>query len=373
MKLSGSGGLKFKTLPLMRKSHGGNYATEHADLLIAIGTRGVCQADCCGIGYPNARAVININGDLDDLAHYANTIGLPGDVGSVTRALIDRAKVSNRIALAQRPDWLAGCRAKKAEWQAFKAERLACPPLPDAAWGRPVLTQPVAIHRAASLANQIGAVKYFDAGDVQANGFQIVVDDRSGQTFTESGASYMGFAVSALLASAVADRPRYGFAFTGDGSFMMNPQILIDAVQHRAKGCIVLFDNRRMAAITGLQEAQYGREFATNDRVTVDYVQLAQAVEGVHAIYGGETQEELDEALGSAVAYDGLSLVHVPVCWGMIHAAPWACTVRGTSATGSLTYRRSISGSTYRGQGTASRKLALHIASRQLPSRRSGG
>jgi 3D-(3,5/4)-trihydroxycyclohexane-1,2-dione acylhydrolase (decyclizing) len=316
MKLSGSGGLKFKTLPLMRKSHGGNYATEHADLLIAIGTRGVCQADCSGIGYPNARAVININGDLDDLAHYANTIGLPGDVGSVTRALIDRAKVSNRIDLAQRSDWLAGCRAKKAEWQAFKAERLACPPLPDAAWGRPVLTQPVAIHRAASLANQIGAVKYFDAGDVQANGFQIVVDDRSGQTFTESGASYMGFAVSALLASAVADRPRYGFAFTGDGSFMMNPQILIDAVQHGAKGCIVLFDNRRMAAITGLQEAQYGREFATNDRVTVDYVQLAQAVEGVHAIYGGETQEELDEALGSAVAYDGLSLVHVPVCWG---------------------------------------------------------
>ena len=43
----------------------------------------------------------------------------------------------------------------------------------------------------------------FDAGDVQANGFQVVEDEREGQTFSETGASYMGFAVSALLATAL--------------------------------------------------------------------------------------------------------------------------------------------------------------------------
>ena len=57
--------------------------------------------------------------------------------------------------------------------------------------------------------------------------------------------------------SALADKPRYGIAFCGDGSFMMNPQILIDAVEHGVRGMIVIFDNRRMAAITGLQLAQY--------------------------------------------------------------------------------------------------------------------
>ena len=31
---------------------------------------------------------------------------------------------------------------------------------------------------------------------------------------------------------ALADQPRYGVAFTGDGSFMMNPQVLIDGVEH---------------------------------------------------------------------------------------------------------------------------------------------
>ena len=190
------------------------------------------------------------------------------------------------------------------------------PPLHDEAWGRAVLSQPAPIKIAADFAKSIGAAKYFDAGDVQANGFQIVEDDRTGDSFTEAGASYMGFAVSALLASAVADKPRYGMAFTGDGAFMMNPQILIDGVEHGVRGMIVLFDNRRMAAITGLQKAQYGAEFRTNDRVAVDYVQLASSVSGVRAVWGGTTAEELRGALDAAHAHDGLSLVHVPVYAG---------------------------------------------------------
>src|SRR5208282_4258888 len=89
-------------------------------------------------------------------------------------------------------------------------------------------------------------VSFFDAGDVQANGFQIVEDDRLGRSFTETGASYMGFAVSALLATGLAAQRFYALALNGDGSFTMNPQILIDGVQHGARGCILLLDNRRM-------------------------------------------------------------------------------------------------------------------------------
>ncbi len=294
----------------------GNYAMENADLLIAIGTRAVCQADCSGVGYPNAEGVININGDLNDLMHYANTVGLPGDITAVTARLLDEIAKSNMVDPAAKGAWLSACAEKKAEWANFKAERFAAAPIEDAAWRAPVLTQPVAIKLAADYAKARNAAKYFDAGDVQANGFQIVEDDRTGDTYTESGASYMGFAVSALLASAAAENPRYGVAFTGDGSFMMNPQILIDGVEHGVKGIIVLFDNRRMAAITGLQDAQYGNEFRTNDSVPVDYVMLASAVKGVKAIFGGHDADSFRAALEEAGAYDGLSLVHVPVYAG---------------------------------------------------------
>ena len=316
----------------------GNYAMAEAELLIVIGSRAVCQADCSGIGYKNAQAVININGDLADALHYNKTVALIGDIGAIAARLA--AKLEATGANKNKRAWLDACAAKKAEWATYKRKRFEGSSLRDEVWQKPVLTQPAAIKVVADFAKQVGAAKFFDAGDVQANGFQIVEDDRTGDTFTESGASYMGFAASALLASALAEKPRYGVAFTGDGSFMMNPQVLVDAVEHGVRGMIVLFDNRRMAAITGLQLAQYNAEFRTNDRVAVDYVQLAKSVSGVHAGSGGTTVETLRSALEAAHAHDGLSVIHVPVycgpdelgglgAWGEWNVGNWCEDVQG--------------------------------------------
>ena len=71
-----------------------------------------------------------------------------------------------------------------------------------------------------------------------------------------------------------------------------------------------------MAAITGLQVAQYENAFRTNDDVAVDYAKLASAVAGVEAVFGGYEAQTLDAALRKARAHDGLSLVHVPVYAG---------------------------------------------------------
>jgi 3D-(3,5/4)-trihydroxycyclohexane-1,2-dione acylhydrolase (decyclizing) len=292
----------------------GNYAMAQADLLIAIGSRAVCQADCSGIGYKQAEAVININGDFADALHYNRTLALPGDIGAVAERLA--AKLETNKAKANKRAWLDACAAKKKEWADYKRKRFECPPLHDEVWGEPVLTQPAAIKIVADFAKEISAAKFFDAGDVQANGFQIVEDDKSFDTFTETGASYMGFAASALLASALADKPRYGIAFCGDGSFMMNPQILIDAAEHGVRGMIVIFDNRRMAAISGLQLAQYGEEFRTRDRVAVDYERLASAVSGVFAVKSCCNEEALRAGLKAGHGHDGLSVLHVPVYCG---------------------------------------------------------
>ena len=97
---------------------------------------------------------------------------------------------------------------------------------------------------------------------------------------------------------------------------MMNPQVLIDGVEHGVHGTIIVFDNRRMAAISQLQVAQYGVDFRTHDGVAVDYVQMAGAVRGVMAIFGGHGRITFRKALEEAHAYSGLSLVHVPVYYG---------------------------------------------------------
>ena len=126
----------------------------------------------------------------------------------------------------------------------------------------------------------------------------------------------MGFAVSALLASGTARKPFYGLAFSGDGSFTMNPQILIDGAEHGARGCILLLDNGRMAAISGLQGAQYHQEFATANHLHVDYLDWARSVPGVKALQGGSTLDELFRALDEARKHEGLSLINVKVYYG---------------------------------------------------------
>jgi 3D-(3,5/4)-trihydroxycyclohexane-1,2-dione acylhydrolase (decyclizing) len=294
----------------------GNFAMEQADLLVALGTRFVCQSDCSRSGYPRVQRVVNVNVDPHAATHYGRTIALVGDAGATLRLFNRELRLQGAAPPTSESAWLASCREQRRRWDAFKAERYRHPRLADPVWGGEVLTQPAAIKIATDWARERDAVTFFDAGDVQANGFQIAEDDRLGRTFTETGASYMGFAVSALLATGLAREGFYGLAVSGDGSFTMNPQILIDGVAHGANGCILLLDNRRMGAISALQQAQYGADHATRDGVAVDYVAWARAVEGVGAFDGGRTPESLREALEKARIHHGLSLVHLPVYYG---------------------------------------------------------
>ncbi len=316
----------------------GNYAMANADLLIVIGSRAVCQADCSGIGYKSAQAVININGDFADAQplqqHDSRSLG---DISAVAERLTARI-VAIKAQSPTRREWLAACAPRRAEWSAYKRARFAAAPIVDEVWQRPALTQPAAIKIVADFAKEIDAAKFFDAGDVQANGFQIVEDDRTGDTFTESGASYMGFAPSALLASALADTPRYGIAFCGDGSFMMNPQILIDGVEHGVRGMIVIFDNRRMAAITGLQMAQYGQRVphqrSRRRRLCAARQRGRRRARHARRLVG---RRAASAALRTAHAHDGLV---GGACSGLCgpdelgRSAPGA---NGTSATGART------------------------------------
>lgn len=294
----------------------GNYAMEEAELLVAVGTRFVCQSDCSRTGYPKVKQVININGDVNSAMHYRKSISLVGDISS-TLSLLNKALRENKKE-QYRPTskWIKACNKKRQEWEAFKKLRYDSPCLYDEMWKKEVLTQPAAIKTALDWASENNVISFFDAGDVQANGFQIVENEKYGKTFTDTGASYMGFASSALLATAMTKQPFYGLALTGDGSFVMNPQILIDGIEHGATGCILIMDNRRMGAISGLQKDQYNEIFATNDHVEVNYIAWGKAIKGVNAVDGGFSTQSLRSALKNARQYKGLSLVYLSIYSG---------------------------------------------------------
>ena len=308
---------RYMTVGGSKGSSAGNYAMAEADLVIVVGARAVCQWDSSGTAFKKASSIININLNSHHAFHYNRSISITGDAKSCLAALIAALKQRGFQPAGGDSPWAKSLFAKRAEWLAWKNKITECEPLYDETFQTPVLTQPAAIAQACRFAERMGAVKFFDAGDVQANGFQIVEDEKEGQTVTDTGSSYMGFAASALLAPVISGNgQRYAFAFCGDGSFMMNPQVLMDGVEHGVKGCIIIFDNRSMAAIGGLQKAQYGAEYKTKDSVQVDYAALASAVQGVQGIYGGNTRDEFAAALQRAAAYEGLSVIHLPVYSG---------------------------------------------------------
>ena len=130
----------------------GNYAMENADLLIAVGTRAVCQSDCSRTGYPNVKRVINLNADLEDATHYHHTLALVGDVRRTLEKL-NQALETGREAQSRLAGGLCRAESRLAKLQGGTRRH---PILQDEYWGAPVLTQPAAIQIATDLGKKAG-------------------------------------------------------------------------------------------------------------------------------------------------------------------------------------------------------------------------
>ena len=99
----------------------GNWAMEEAEVLVVIGSRAVCQADCSGTGWPRVSAVVNLNADPLDVQHYNATLALPGDAALVADRLAAAMEVLPRAkGKAHR---LREAAAQKAGWQALRIAR----------------------------------------------------------------------------------------------------------------------------------------------------------------------------------------------------------------------------------------------------------
>ena len=87
------------------------------------------------------------------------------------------------------------------------------------------------------------------------------------------------------------------------------------------RGAIILFDNRRMGAISQLQQAQYGADFRTSDSVPADYVQMAASVPGVKALsihvpvyYGDDLWGGMGAPMGNGTSETGATTCRTATC-----------------------------------------------------------
>jgi len=108
---------------------------------------------------------------------------------------------------------------------------------------------------------------------------------------TSGGLGTMGFGLPAAIGAWFADPETSVVNITGDGSFMMNMQEFIVAVEHDVPLTVIIINDYRLGMIRELQDAKYGQRHIAHDfNRDVDFSLLAQGMGGV-----GRTVHRLED------------------------------------------------------------------------------
>ncbi|MFP4283140.1 MAG: acetolactate synthase large subunit [Opitutales bacterium] len=271
-----------------------NLALEECDLLVALGARfddratGRVNAFC-----PHAR-VLHVDIDASELGKIRQpTLGIVADVRETLDALLPR--LEERI----RPEW-------QARIQILRTEN------PMAFPGEDDLGMPYGIVRAVAEAAGEDAFVTTDVGQHQMFAAQAYPFRWPRQWLTSGGLGTMGFGVPAAIGAALASPGRTAVCISGDGSFLMNNQELITAVEEGAKVKIVLMNNQSLGLVHQQQTLFFGKRLMASEfRHGPDFCMMARSM-GVPAIDLADTPHPR-AALAAALAAPGPALIHAPV------------------------------------------------------------
>lgn len=129
---------------------------------------------------------------------------------------------------------------------------------------------------------------------------------------TSGGLGTMGYGLPATIGAQLGMPGRLVVGIAGDGSFQMNSQELMTAVENHLPIKLVILNNRFLGMVRQWQELFYDANYESTDmRGQPDFVKLAEA-------YGAEgyritTEEELESILPQALASPGTAVIDVVV------------------------------------------------------------
>ena len=113
----------------------------------------------------------------------------------------------------------------------------------------------------------------------------------------------MGFGFPAAIGAQIAAPERLVFNVAGDGSIQMNIQELMTCVDYKIPVKIAIINNGYLGMVRQWQEKLFDKHYSQTPITSPDYVKLAESY-GILGIRVTK-EEEIDEALDRAIAYDG--------------------------------------------------------------------
>jgi acetolactate synthase-1/2/3 large subunit len=263
-----------------------------ADAVLAVGTRLVGLRNRTVAPSPGV-PLIRIDADGGQFYRTTSpTVGIVADAKPALASLVDLVPGQNR----SRPDRSGEVAAVK-QWVADDMGTLE----PQATYGRTLREELPDDTIFVTESTQVGYWMSFGGMPIEQP-----------RTFIGSGyQGTLGNGFPTALGAQVGNPDRRVVSVNGDGGFMFNVQELATAVQHQIPLITIVFDDGAYGNVRRMQEQLYGNRTIASELKNPSFAALGE-VFGLQGLRAASI-DDLRSAIRAALAYNGPSLIEVPV------------------------------------------------------------
>ncbi len=264
-------------------------AANEADCFIAIGTRFSDRATGNVKKFAKQASIIHFDVDYAEINKNIHAdVGVRGDLTLTMPELIQTVHASRH------PEWIAHVGELRRKEKALEPKDISVTP-----------------HAIMEVINDIrkpASPVVTDVGQHQMWAAQYLKFSQPRTFITSGGLGTMGFGVGAAVGSAVGTG-EHTILITGDGSFSMNMNEILTAVENKLPLTVVIMNNGVLGMVRQWQTLFYGKRYS-NTVLTgrpVDYVKLAEAfgAKGVVTL----SVDAFRDAFQAAYEGDGVTLI----------------------------------------------------------------
>ena len=263
----------------------------NVDLVIGLGTR--LQSQVNAWGQDDDMKIIHIDIDKTQIGRSAKIdVGINASLGDALPALLAAVEAK----ADPNAEWLAKTAATKTQRAGEYAQRLG----PQMAWLDAI--------RDALPPEGIFVDELTQTGYVSRFAFPSYAP----RTFISTGyQGTLGYGIATALGVAHARRDVPVVAISGDGGALFTITELATAVHHQIPLTVVLFNDNAFGNVRRLQIDNYDSRLIASDLSSPDFAALATSF-GAQGLLAS-TPEDLRHSLEIAMAYEGPSVIEVPV------------------------------------------------------------
>ncbi|GHV50029.1 acetolactate synthase [Deltaproteobacteria bacterium] len=287
-------------MPGMHGMYMANQAISHADVILAVGMRFDDRVTGRVSEFARNAKIVHIDVDPTSI-HKLVHVDVPV-VGDCRQAMLDLLEL---LRAEKTKEWETDLAAWHTQIALWREQSILT-------WQRGGMLKPQQVLEILSRALPDDAVIVTDVGQHQMWTAQFFTFHKPRSFLTSGGLGTMGYGLPAALGARVACPDRCVALITGDGSFQMNSQELMTAVQNKLPLKIFIINNGYLGMVRQWQQLFWKRNYVETDmQAQPDFVKLADA-------YGAEgfrvdTEEQLQDVLPRVLASPNLSIVDVRV------------------------------------------------------------